>query len=37
MKITRLLGVELKGLVRFEELDKDEEKGFSQAETELDC
>ena len=25
MKITRLLGVELKDLVRFEELDKDEE------------
>ena len=30
MKITRLLDVELKDLVRFEELDKDEEKGISQ-------
>lgn len=30
MKITRLLDVELKDLVRFEELDKDEDKGISQ-------
>ena len=31
MKITRLLDVELKDLVRFEELDKDEDKGISQS------
>ncbi len=36
MKITRLLGVELKDLVRFEELDKNEEKVDSQAETGVD-
>ena len=29
MKITRLLNVELNDLVRYEELDKDEEKGSS--------
>ena len=33
MKITRLLDVEFKDLVRFEELDKNEEKVDSQAET----
>lgn len=33
MKITRLLGVEFKDLVRYEELDKKEEKVDSQAET----
>jgi hypothetical protein len=37
MKITKLLDVELNDLVRFEELDKDEEKGSSQAEAELYC
>ena len=36
MKITRLLDVELKDLVRFEELDKKEEKVDSQAETVVD-
>lgn len=36
MKITRLLDVELKDLVRFEELDKNEEKVDSQAETGVD-
>lgn len=33
MKITRLLGVEFKDLVRYEELDKNEEKVDSQTET----
>ena len=33
MKITRLLGVEFKDLVRYEELDKNEERVDSQAET----
>ena len=36
MKITRLLDVELKDLVRFEELDKKEENVDSQAETGVD-
>ena len=36
MKITRLLGVEFKDLVRYEELDKKEEKVDSQAETGVD-
>ena len=36
MKITRLLGVEFKDLVRYEELDKNEEKVDSQAETGVD-
>ena len=36
MKITRLLGVEFKELVRYEELDKKEEKVDSQAETGVD-
>ena len=36
MKITRLLDVELKDLVRFEELDKKEEKVDSQAGTGVD-
>lgn len=33
MKITRLLGVEFKDLVRYEELDKNEEKDASKTET----
>lgn len=33
MKITRLLDVEFKDLVRYEELDNNEEKVDSQAET----
>ena len=36
MKITRLLGVEFKDLVRYEELDKNEEKDASKAETGVD-
>ena len=36
MKITRLLGVEFKDLVRYEELDKNEERVDSQAETGAD-
>ena len=36
MKITRLLGAEFKDLVRYEELDKNEEKVDSQAETGVD-
>ena len=36
MKITRLLGVEFKDLVRYEELDKNEEKVDSQTETGMD-
>ena len=36
MKITRLLGVDFKDLVRYEELDKKEEKVDSQAETGVD-
>lgn len=36
MKITRLLGVEFKDLVRYEELDNNEEKVDSQAETGMD-
>lgn len=36
MKITRLLGVEFKDLVRYEELDKKEEKVDSQAGTGVD-
>ena len=36
MKITRLLDVEFKDLVRFEELDKNEEKDASKAETGVD-
>ncbi|MBD9261933.1 MAG: XRE family transcriptional regulator [Prevotella sp.] len=36
MKITRLLDVEFKDLVRYEELDKNEEKVDSQAETGVD-
>ena len=36
MKITRLLGVEFKDLVRYEELDKNEEKVASKAETGVD-
>ena len=36
MKITRLLDVEFKDLVRYEELDKKEEKVDSQAETGVD-
>lgn len=36
MKITRLLGVEFKDLVRYKELDKKEEKVDSQAETGMD-
>ena len=36
MKITRLRGVEFKDLVRYEELDKKEEKVDSQAETGVD-
>ena len=36
MKITRLLGVEFKDLVRYEELDKNEEKVDSQIETGMD-
>ena len=36
MKITRLLGVEFKDLVRYEELDKNEEKDASKTETGLD-
>ena len=36
MKITRLLGVEFKDLVRYEELDKKEEEVDSQAETGMD-
>ena len=36
MKITRLLGVEFKDLVRYKELDKKEEKVDSQAETGVD-
>jgi hypothetical protein len=36
MKITRLLDVEFKNLVRYEELDKNEEKVDSQAETGVD-
>ena len=37
MKITRLLNVEFNDLVRYEELDKDEEKGSSLAEAETGC
>ena len=36
MKITKLLGVEFKDLVRYEELDKNEEKVDSQTETGMD-
>lgn len=36
MKITRLLGVEFKDLVRYEELDKNEEKDASKTETGVD-
>ena len=36
MKITRLLGVEFKDLVRYEELDKNEERVDSKAETGAD-
>lgn len=36
LKITRLLGVEFKDLVRYEELDKNEEKVDSQIETGMD-
>ena len=36
MKITRLLGVEFKDLVRYEEPDKNEEKDASKAETGVD-
>jgi DNA-binding Xre family transcriptional regulator len=36
MKITRLLGVEFKDFVRYEELDKNEEKVDSQTETGMD-
>lgn len=36
MKLTRLLGVEFKDLVRYEELDKNEEKDASKTETGVD-